>query len=131
MYAGASKLLDYERFRIELGKSPLLAGIAEWVGWALPAGEILLSTLLVIPRFQTLALFMAFSLMVMFTAYLITILNFSFYVPCTCGGILQGMSWKTHIQFNLVILLLTMTAILSKTNKLSAIDTREKIKSMI
>jgi len=46
------------------------------------------------------ALYAAFSLMVMFTAYIAFILNFSDYIPCSCGGILEKMSWKEHLIFN-------------------------------
>jgi uncharacterized membrane protein YphA (DoxX/SURF4 family) len=101
VYASSSKLLDFQRFRVQLNKSPLLAPFVGWVIWLVPATEILIVVLLMIKRFQLTALYAAFSLMVMFTAYIITILNFSEYIPCSCGGILQNMSWRQHLVFNL------------------------------
>jgi uncharacterized membrane protein YphA (DoxX/SURF4 family) len=47
-----------------------------------------------------MALYASFGLMVIFSAYIITILNFSEYVPCSCGGILENMSWRQHFWFN-------------------------------
>ena len=115
MYAAVSKLLDYERFKIELGKSPLLTEIASWVAIGIPLIEIIISILLALPGLRLLGLYASFSLMVMFTAYLIAILQFSFYIPCTCGGVLQKLNWDTHIAFNGVFIMLAVIGILSHT----------------
>jgi hypothetical protein len=119
VYTASSKLLDYEKFRIELGKSPLLTLYAGWVAWLVPIGELLLAVMLTIPRFRTIALYGSFSLMVMFTTYLIVILNFSYYIPCTCGGVIQNMSWNTHIVFNIAFIILSIIAIVLTSKKSS------------
>jgi uncharacterized membrane protein YphA (DoxX/SURF4 family) len=106
VYAAVTKLLDYEKFRVQLGQSPLLTNFAGWVAWAIPAIEIVLSVMLVIPRSRHVAFFGSFGLMVMFTAYIIAILQFSDYIPCSCGGVLQDMSWTQHLVFNVVFVLL-------------------------
>ncbi len=112
VYAAVSKLLDYEKFRVQLGQSPLLTAFAGWVAWIIPAAEILVSLLLATRRWRLVGLYAAFSLMVMFTAYIIVILNFADYVPCSCGGILQNMGWDTHLIFNSVFVLFALTGII-------------------
>jgi len=117
IYAASSKLLDYQKFTIELGKSPLLSAFSHWLAWLVPAIEIGIGILLLFKRFQLTALFASFSLMVIFSAYIIAILNFSEYIPCSCGGILENMNWKQHFWFNMMFVVLGVLAILLSPNK--------------
>ena len=112
VYAAMAKILDFENFQIQLGQSPLLSVYAWWVSFAVPAVEILISILLCIPRFKNIGLFFALGLMVMFSAYIFLILNFSSFIPCSCGGILEKMSWKAHLVFNLFFVFLALVALL-------------------
>lgn len=112
VYAAVSKFLDFENFQVQLGQSPLLSAFAGYVAAIVPIVEIVISGLLIFPKTRLIGLFAAFSLMVMFTAYIIIILNFSSYIPCSCGGILEKMSWKTHMVFNIVFIMLAVVAIL-------------------
>lgn len=101
LYTALSKLLDYEKFRVQLGQSPLLTNFAGFAAWAVPAAEIVLVLLLVIPKMRLTGLYGSFALMVMFTGYIVAILNFSDYVPCSCGGIVSQLSWSEHLVFNI------------------------------
>lgn len=114
LYAAASKLLDYENFRVQLGQSPLLSAFAGPVSWAVPAIEIIISIMLLSEKFRTAGLFLAFGLMAMFTAYIYIMLNYSSYVPCSCGGVLEKMTWDQHLIFNLGFVILGAVAILVK-----------------
>ena len=111
VYAAVSKILDFENFRVQLGQSPLLSAFAGWIAWMVPAVEILIAILLAIPRLRGVGLYLAFGLMTMFTAYIYIVLNFSSFVPCSCGGILEKLGWTEHIIFNLVFILFAITAI--------------------
>lgn len=106
VYAASSKLLDYDLFQAQIGKSPLIMGYADIVAWFIPAIEILISFSLLIPRLQLIALYASFTLMFMFTAYIAFILTFSPYVPCSCGGILNNLGWTEHLIFNGVFTLM-------------------------
>lgn len=119
VYAAVSKLLDFENFQVQLGQSPLISAFASWIVWLLPLLELLIAVLLMIPKVRTIALFGAFNLMVMFTAYIYIVLNHSSFVPCSCGGILEKMSWRVHLVFNIFFVFLACWAILldSKSNK--------------
>jgi hypothetical protein len=50
--------------------------------------------------------------MSMFSAYIIAITQFSDYIPCSCGGILQKMSWNQHLVFNFLFVSLAAAGIL-------------------
>lgn len=112
VYAAVSKILDFENFRVQLGQSPLLSAYAGYVSVLVPTTELLICCFLLIPRTRILGLFAAYALMVMFTAYIYIILNFSSFVPCSCGGILEEMSWNQHMAFNLAFILLSVLAVL-------------------
>ncbi|MBE9668131.1 MauE/DoxX family redox-associated membrane protein [Mucilaginibacter boryungensis] len=112
IYAAVSKILDFSNFRVQLGKSPLLALFASTIAVAVPTLEILISFILIFKRTRKLGLYASFALLMIFTFYLIVILNYSYYIPCSCGGILQGLSWKAHIIFNSLFIGATALAIL-------------------
>ncbi|WP_417237154.1 MauE/DoxX family redox-associated membrane protein [Bizionia paragorgiae] len=111
VYASISKLLDFETFQIQLAQSPLLSAYAGIVSVLVPSIEILLAALLIISRFRLVALIGCFWLMVMFTVYIIIILNFSEYIPCSCGGVLEKLSWTQHLIFNIFFVFLAALAI--------------------
>ena len=112
MYAAISKLLDYQKFQVQLGQSPLLTAFAGWVSWIIPFLEIIISIMLAVRKFRLFGLYASFSLMVMFTSYIIAITKFSDYIPCSCGGVLQNMSWNQHLIFNIAFILLALTGII-------------------
>jgi hypothetical protein len=111
LYAAASKLVDFQKFHVQLGQSPLLTAHAGFFAWFVPGLEIMISFMLLSNRWRLTGLYASFSLMVMFTAYIIAILQFSDYIPCSCGGILSGMHWGTHLIFNFIFTSLAAVAV--------------------
>lgn len=124
VYAAVSKLLDFENFQVQLGQSPLLSAFASWISWLVPTIELLIAALLLIYKFRTIGLYAAFTLMFMFTVYIFIILNYSSFVPCSCGGILEKMSWNVHMVFNIIFVLFAALAILLQ-NSLSTRESRQ------
>jgi len=112
IYAASSKLLDYDLFRFQIGKSPFLTGFATPVSIIVPAIEILIVTMLIINRWRIWGLYAALFLMILFTGYVYAILQYSDHIPCSCGGLISAMSWNQHLLFNVVITVLTIVAIL-------------------
>jgi uncharacterized membrane protein YphA (DoxX/SURF4 family) len=112
VYAASTKLLDYQKFQVQLGKSPVLAPFVSWVAWLIPAIEIGIALALLIRKIQLMALYASFCMMIIFSGYIILILNFSDYIPCSCGGILENMSWSQHLSFNFLFVLLACVGIL-------------------
>ena len=116
IYAASSKLMDYQQFKTQLGSSPLLTKYAGAVSIAIPALEIGLSLMLVSKRWKLLSLYLSLGLMVAFASYIIVVTHYSYYVPCSCGGVLQHMTWNQHLIFNFLFIGLAITAILLHTN---------------
>ena len=117
VYAAVSKLIDFENFKVQLGQSPLLSAFAFPVAIGVPVLEIVISIMLLLPKLKLYGLFSSFTLMVMFTAYIYIILNFSQFIPCSCGGVLEKMSWNQHLIFNIAFVFLAGLAILIHTEK--------------
>ena len=134
VYTSANKLLDVYKFRVQLGQSPLLTQIAWFATWFVPLIELVVSVLLVISRLRLMGLLGAFGLMTLFTVYIIYILQFSEYIPCACGGVLQSLGWTEHLIFNITFILLAVIGIVLQsnehkeyqTNKLLRIKANEK-----
>jgi len=112
LYGTSSKLIDYESFRVQLGQSPVISSFAGGVSFIIPAAEIAIAVLLFIKNCRIAALFAGYSLMCMFTAYIYIILNYSPYIPCSCGGVLENMDWTQHMIFNICFLLFAASSIL-------------------
>lgn len=121
VYAALSKLLDFNTFQNQLGQSPLLSSYAHWIVWTVPISEILIAILLCISRFRILGLYGFYGLMIMFTTYIIIILNFTSYTPCSCGGVLEKLGWIEHLYFNLAFIILSaLSIVLLSSNKKSS-----------
>jgi uncharacterized membrane protein YphA (DoxX/SURF4 family) len=112
LYAAASKLLDYQKFTVQIGQSPILTSYADTIAWLIPAVEILICVLLTTSSTRLIGLYASFSLMVMFTAYIAMILKFAERTPCHCGGILEKLGWTEHLIFNAVFVVLAIVGII-------------------
>ena len=106
IYTGVSKLLDYQTFRRQLGQSPFITSYASSLAWALPIGEIIIAGMLSFNRFRLQGLYLSFFLLCLFTFYLVAMLQLSYFIPCSCGGVLQLLSWQAHIILNIIFILL-------------------------
>ena len=113
-YAAASKWMDFDKFQAQLSQSPIISPFTSWIVWLIPLVELSLSLLLILPKWQLPGLYGCFSLMTMFSAYIVAITRYSEFIPCSCGGVLEHMSWNTHLIFNLCFVLLASLAILIK-----------------
>lgn len=111
-YAAISKILDYENFEVQLAQSPLLSAYASTIAWLIIATELVIVLLLVLNSTSKIGLYSSFGLMTAFTVYIYLILNYSDFVPCSCGGILEEMGWTEHFVFNIVAMLIAATGVL-------------------
>lgn len=116
LYAATNKLLDYQKFKVQIGQSPILTDYAGFVAWFIPGIEIFIVLALVFDKTKLIGLYASFSLMTMFTAYIVVILNFAERVPCSCGGILDKLGWTEHLIFNIAFVLLALIALIIQTN---------------
>jgi len=117
LYTGVAKLIDYDVAVEQIALTPLLEPIASMISIGLPILEIITAALLFIPETRKKALYASLFLMISFTGYIIYILNYNAELPCTCGGILQQMTWPQHLVFNSAFILFSITGILLSRNR--------------
>jgi hypothetical protein len=110
-YASWSKLADHAKTAALLSKL-FKKQTATVLSWAVPAVELFTACTLTVHSLKRAALWLSFSLLLIFTAYIIMVLGGGFeHYPCTCGGLLQSMSWRQHLAFNLTAMALHLPAL--------------------
>ncbi|WP_417445283.1 MauE/DoxX family redox-associated membrane protein [Joostella sp.] len=116
VYAATSKLLGYQKFEVQLIQSPLLSSYAKVLVWLIPTLELGIAILLV-SKYQLLALQLSLGLITVFTIYIWYMLNYSPHIPCSCGGVISSLNWTQHMIFNLWWIFLAIIAMLIKTRQ--------------
>lgn len=112
VYVSVSKLMDFQKFSVQISQSPLLTQVGNSVGLAVIIIEMIIPVMLAVPKLRIVGFFAAFTMMVLFTAYILVMLRFSDYIPCSCGGILELLGWNGHLVLNIVLSLLALTGIM-------------------
>lgn len=112
IYAAVSKLLYLDQFRTQIEQSPLLGAYTDLIALGIPVAEIIISLLFFFPKLKLVGLWSAFILMVIFTTYILIVLNFSSSIPCSCGGVIASLSWNEHLIFNLGFIILAALGVL-------------------
>lgn len=57
VYAALMKLMDVEKFTVQLGQSPLLMAFAPAVAWAVPTIELIIAAFLIFSPTRLIALY--------------------------------------------------------------------------
>jgi hypothetical protein len=122
IYTGLNKMLDYAKFKAEMGRSPFIESISSVIAVTLPIGELLMAFLLIIKRTRLLGLYLSLFTMFLFTGYVWLMLNYAYDLPCSCGGILAELSWQDHLKFNASFTLLAIVGIYIETSIKNAIE---------
>ncbi|MFL5786964.1 MAG: MauE/DoxX family redox-associated membrane protein [Flavisolibacter sp.] len=112
LYTGIAKLMEFDVFQEQLMDSPILAFAAPVVAWGLPITELIISILLFIPKYRLKGLYAALLMMILFTGYVGWLLAFAPELPCSCGGIMEALSWKAHLIVNIALIGLALTGII-------------------
>jgi hypothetical protein len=103
---------------LRLARFPFISTYAIWIAWGVPFLEIVIAGLFLFPKYILTALYASFSLMSIFTTYIILVLKFSDSIPCSCGGVISKLGWKEHLIFNLAFIAFALLGILLvKKNK--------------
>ena len=101
LYTAINKLMDFRITRIQLADTPIIGQLAPFIAWAVPIVELAIVTLLFIPTYRLVGLYASSILMLVFTFYVIALVSYSTVRPCSCGGVLQVLTWEQHISFNM------------------------------
>jgi len=118
VYAGVSKWLDFKTYVGEIDNQPFPNWMTPALAWLIPLSEITIALLLLFARTQLLGFWASFVLMTLFTVYTILILlKFFGRVPCSCGGIIEKLTWNQHLFFNLFFVGVAVTGIVLRKKK--------------
>jgi len=122
VYASVSKWLDFHTYIGEINNQPFPNWMTPALVWLIPLTEVSIAMLLMVGKTQLLGFWAALILMSLFTIYTILILlKFFGRVPCSCGGVIEKLSWKQHLFFNLFFVGVAITGIvLRKKEALNA-----------
>ena len=105
VYAAFSKLMEFENFKKQLYNQTFSSPLPEILVWLIPVIEIITAILLAFSKTRLTGLLFSVLLMGIFTTYTLLVLT-GYYdrVPCSCGGVLKEMSWRSHFWFNTIFL---------------------------
>ena len=112
VYAATSKFIGFTHFNTQLEGFPIIGDYATWVTWGVPIVQLVIATLFILPKLMLLAFYTSFSLMTLFTTYIILVLNFSDDVLCFCAGILP-LDWKDHLVFKMALIGLVLIGVMT------------------
>src|SRR5687768_8901096 len=100
LYAAISKLADYYNFEFGLSESPFIGRFSVLLSYSIPILEIIIALLLVWPRTQLAGFYSSLILLLVFIVYIVAMLLSVSEIPCSCGGVIEKLSWPMHIVFN-------------------------------
>ncbi|GEM_PF-1478523 len=111
LYSAGDKLWGYEQFRVQVGKSPILTGYEDFIAWFIPSIEILIALIMVPLWIRQIGLYTFFTLMLLFTGYIILLLQDGTTIPCGCNALTEKLSLEAHIGMNLCFCAVAATGI--------------------
>jgi hypothetical protein len=110
VYTGISKLLAHHSFRLVFLGLRFPPFWAQAFSLAIPILEMLIAACIFFPSTRRLGLAAAMALMTIFTIFIAGMLLLSSHLPCSCGGVLATLGWKSHLFFNIATTLVTCIA---------------------
>jgi hypothetical protein len=100
VYAAASKLFKFALFRFQLNSYPWIRHFGGILAWGVPLVELGIAALLLSGRKRGMGFYASLALLLLFTGYLLWMLRTEQHLPCSCGGVIQHLTWGQHIVFN-------------------------------
>ena len=118
VYTSVSKWLAFKTFVGEMNNQPFPNWMTPALVWTLPTVEIIISGLLMFERTQLIGFRAALILMLLFTVYtFLVLINVFGRTPCSCGGVIENLTWGQHLVFNLFFVGVALAGILLKNRK--------------
>lgn len=120
VYASVSKWLDFKTFTGQMNNQPFPNWSTPYLVWSIPGIEIIISVLLMFGRTQLIGFWSSFIVMLLFTVYTALVLSNAFgRIPCSCGGVIEKLTWKQHLLFNLFYSGVALAGIILKKKELA------------
>ncbi|HUB59485.1 MAG TPA: MauE/DoxX family redox-associated membrane protein [Puia sp.] len=113
-YTAINKLFGLTRFRFQLSLFPWLRVHPLPIALTIIGAEIGIVVLLMTPRRILIGFIAALILLSLFTTYLLIMLLTTSNLPCTCGGVLEQLSWPQHLVLNLLFMGIAILGLVSE-----------------
>jgi len=110
-FSALDKYINRDTFMVQMGKSPLLTGYEPYLKWGVPGVELAIAALMVWPTSRKAGLYAFYTLMALFTFYIIALLSIDSSIPCGCNALTQKMSLEWHVAMNAAFCGLTVGGI--------------------
>lgn len=121
VYASLSKFLAFHKFIGDIHNQPLPKSWKPILVWVIPRTELVLSALLIFDKSRLIGYWGSTIFMGMFTIYASVILLHGFsYVPCSCGGVIENLTWGQHLVLNVFYTGLSVLGIVFQRQKNTA-----------
>lgn len=108
-YTAISKIIDLGLFKAQMQITFHYKIFVYVIIWLLPLVEIIVAFMLLIPSYRTRGFLVSTIMMIIFIIYIACLMMFWTHLPCSCGGIIEMLSWKQHLILNIFLLLLSTT----------------------
>lgn len=107
VYTAVSKLMTIATFQKVLSHYPMLTRYTVFTSYAVPTIELLVAALFVHNKTKVIGMITTLILILIFLLYIVFMLHsLGTNLPCSCGGIISKLSWKDHIWFNAILIIL-------------------------
>ena len=112
-YTAINKILHLPNFILTISRSSIIGSNAGFIARTVITVELLIVIFLFFPALRKIGLLLSSLLMLAFTVYVAYILSTEPQLPCSCGGIIQQLSWTNHLILNIVLTALAGIAFFS------------------
>jgi hypothetical protein len=107
VYTATSKFLNLPALRAVLIKSKFPGVVADFGSIVIPSVEIIIALLLFVPFSRRFGFIASTVLMLLFTLYIVVMMLSLPELPCSCGDVIQSMTWTQHLIFNVIVTLIS------------------------
>lgn len=125
IYTGLHKIVENDKFKFEMGRSPYIQNFKDIIAVTLPPGELLIALALIFKRTRLIGLMASFGIMVLFTGYVFAMINFAYYVPCSCGGIISALSWGDHLILNSILTAIALIGVILQSKQIAYLNSNK------
>lgn len=109
IYTATDKITHFSTFQIQFAKIPFVYATKTWIfSYIIVLLEVSIPVLFLFNKSKEIASWIAFSLLFVFTSYLISKVIFKDNNECSCGGIFNTIRIEIHIILNITFLLLSL-----------------------
>lgn len=130
VFTAVKKIMDYDAHLAHIADVGFLpAALAKHAAYTVIIAELAIAGLLVVPigRLQRWGWRLLIPLLVVYSYYVYHVLNIATFVPCSCKGVYETLTWSEHYWLNLGLIVLAIGVLLTDYRRFQIV--KENIKN--